>query len=237
MTGEEKNLYDIFTAVPDKYDLINCIFTWGLDKKWRLEAARTCLETRPETILDLCCGTGDLSIRLAQLAAPDTSVTGLDYSQPMLEKAQEKTARLHLKKQPVFIKGDVADLPFPDGHFDCIGISFAFRNLTYKNPLTQRYLAEILRVLKPGGRFVIVESSQSSNLLIRKLDHLYLRTFVRWMGSLISGNKPAYTYLSESARKFYNAEELVDLLIKTGFRKVSVKKLLFGATAIHTAVK
>ena len=237
MVTEKKPLYDIFTAVPGTYDLINCIFTWGLDRKWRLEAARTCLKTHPLKILDLCCGTGDLTIKLANLAAHDTTVIGLDYSQPMLEKAKEKARHLQLKERLTFIQGDVNDLPFPDGDFDCIGISFAFRNLTYKNPLTQRYLAEILRVLKPGGRFVIVESSQPPNPLIRKLDHLYLRTIVRWTGSLLSGNKPAYTYLSESARRFYDVEELGDLLIKTGFSKFSAKRFLFGATAIHTVVK
>ena len=237
MAGKKKPLYDIFTAVPGKYDLINCIFIWGLDARWRLEAAQTCLKTHPSEILDLCCGTGDLTIKLAQLATLDTTVIGLDYSQPMLERAKEKTSHLRLKKQPMFTQGDVADLPFPDGNFDCIGISFAFRNLTHKNQLTQRYLAEILRILKPGGRFIIVESSQPPNPLIRKLDHIYLRTFIRWIGFLLSGNKPAYTYLSESTQKFYYAEELGDLLIKAGFSKFSVKRLLFGAVVIHTAVK
>jgi demethylmenaquinone methyltransferase/2-methoxy-6-polyprenyl-1,4-benzoquinol methylase len=94
-----------------------------------------------------------------------------------------------------------------------------------------------VRVLKKGGRFVIVESSQPPNKLIRKLDHLYLRTFVRRMGTLLSKNKAAYDYLTQSAGKFYTAEELADLLVKAGFSAVSVKRLLFGATAIHVAVK
>jgi demethylmenaquinone methyltransferase/2-methoxy-6-polyprenyl-1,4-benzoquinol methylase len=234
---EKKPLYDIFTAVPGRYDLINRIFTWGQDRKWRLKATRLCLETQPKTILDLCCGTGDLAIGLAQLAPPDAIVIGLDYSPPMLEQAKEKASRSLLNCQLTFVHGDVTDLPFPDGYFDCIGISFAFRNLTYKNPKTERYLAEILRVLKKNGQFVIVESSQPPNPLIRKLDHLYLRTFVRWMGSFLSKNKPAYVYLTESARNFYTAEELGDLLIKTRFSKVTVKRLFFGATAIHVAVK
>ena len=177
MVTEKKPLHNIFTAVPDRYDLINRIFTWGLDKRWRLKAARLCLETQPDTILDLCCGTGDLAIRLAQLAASSTKVVGLDYSPPMLEKAAEKAKHLLLKAELNFVHGDVNDLPFPNEYFDCIGISFAFRNLTYKNPNTPRYLSEIVRVLKNGGQFVIVESSQPPNKFIRKLDHLYLRTF------------------------------------------------------------
>ena len=237
MVTEKKPLHDIFTAVPGRYDVINRIFTWGLDEKWRLKAVRLCLETHPKTILDLCCGTGDLSVKLAQSADSLVKVVGLDYSLPMLKKAEEKANQLQLKTALIFVHGDVNDLPFPDGYFDCIGISFAFRNLTYKNPNTPHYLSEIVRVLKNGGRFVIVESSQPPNRFIRKLDHLYLSTFVRWMGTSLSKNKPAYTYLTESARNFYTAEELSDLLAQAGFSKISVKRLLFGATAIHVAVK
>jgi demethylmenaquinone methyltransferase/2-methoxy-6-polyprenyl-1,4-benzoquinol methylase len=131
----------------------------------------------------------------------------------------------------------VSNLPFPNGHFDSIGISFAFRNLTYKNPKTQNYLEEVVRVLKPGGEFVIVESSQPPNRVIRKIVHLYLRLFVYRVGYWISKNKPAYRYLSESARHFYTAGELADLLMNVGFKQVSVKQLLFGAAAIHLAVK
>jgi demethylmenaquinone methyltransferase/2-methoxy-6-polyprenyl-1,4-benzoquinol methylase len=237
LVTEQKPLHEIFTAVPDRYDLINRIFTWGQDKRWRLQAARLCLATQPNKILDLCCGTGDLAILLAQLAGSSTEVIGLDYSPPMLEKASEKASRAELKTQLNFIHGDVGDLPFPDEYFDCIGISFAFRNLTYNNPNTPRYLAEIVRVLRKGGHFVIVESSQPPNKLIRKLDQFYLRTFVCWMGTFLSKNKAAYNYLTESASKFYTAEELADLLAKAGFSAVSVKRMMFGATAIHVAAK
>ena len=237
MVTEQKSLHEIFTAVPDRYDLINRIFTCGQDKRWRLKAVRLCIATQPDKILDICCGTGDLAIRLAQLASPLTEVIGLDYSLPMLEKATEKAGRAQLEAKLNFIHSDVDDLPFPDGYFDCIGISFAFRNLTYNNPNTPGYLAEIVRVLKKGGHFIIVESSQPPNKLIRKLDHFYLRTFVRWMGTFLSKNKAAYNYLTESASKFYTSEELADLLAKAGFNAVSVKRLFFGATAIHVAVK
>lgn len=237
MVSEKKPLHSIFTAVPGRYDLINRIFTFGLDEKWRLKATRQCLESQPKRILDLCCGTGDLAIRLVKMADSDATVVGLDYSLPMLEIARGKASHFTLKNSITFIHGDVTDLPFPDECFDCIGISFAFRNLTYKNPRTQRYLSEIVRVLKKGGRFVIVESSQPPNAIFRALDHFYLRTFVRWMGSSLSRNKPAYKYLTESASKFYTAEELSDLLVNAGFSKVSIRRLLFGATAIHMAVK
>jgi demethylmenaquinone methyltransferase/2-methoxy-6-polyprenyl-1,4-benzoquinol methylase len=187
--------------------------------------------------MDLCCGTGDLSVWLARLAPAGTEVVGLDYSLPMLTRAKEKVARFPLKTDVTFIHGDVGDLPFPNGYFDSIGISFAFRNLTYKNPKTEFYLSEVVRVLKPGGEFVIVESSQPPNRVIRQIVYIYLRLFVYGVGSWISKNKPAYKYLSESARHFYTAGELTDLLMAAGFKQVILKRLFFGAAAIHVAVK
>ena len=187
--------------------------------------------------MDLCCGTGDLAIWLARLAKPGTEVIGLDYSLPMLKLANEKATPSLFKTRLSFIHGDVNDLPFPDGHFDSIGISFAFRNLTYKNPHMERYLKEVVRVIKPGGEFVIVESSQPSNRLIRALVHAYERWFVYYAGYWITQNRPAYKYLSESAQRFYTAEELANLLIAAGFKKVDVKHLFFGVAAIHIAVK
>jgi demethylmenaquinone methyltransferase / 2-methoxy-6-polyprenyl-1,4-benzoquinol methylase len=237
MVTEKKPLHKIFTAVPGSYDLINTIFTFGMDKGWRIKAARLCLQTQPAKILDLCCGTGDLSVDLARLAPSTAKVTGLDYSETMLEKAKEKAAQAELKAELNFVHGDVGDLPFPNEYFDSIGISFAFRNLTYNNPNTPKYLSEIVRVLKNGGQFVVVESSQPPNKLFRTLDHFYLRTFVRSMGTIISKNREAYFYLTDSASKFYTAEELSDLLVRAGFSAVSIKRMMFGATAIHVAVK
>jgi len=171
-------LYHIFTRIPDRYDMINHVITLGMDSGWRNRTAMTCLQDRPKRILDICCGTGDLATTIAKLAQYTPEITGADYSQPMLEIAAAKARSLPEGKDVRFINADVAQLPFADGYFDCIGISFAFRNLTYKNPNTQSYLNEILRVLKPGGRFVIVESSQPKTAFIRFFDHLYLRTWV-----------------------------------------------------------
>jgi len=234
---QNKPLHRMFTEVPQRYDLINRIITWGLDRRWRLKAARECLSLHPRKVLDLCCGTGDLAINLARLAGNDVELSGVDYSQPMLEIAIKKTERLAKGKRISFIYADAANLPFPEGHFDCIGISFAFRNLTYKNPWTQHYLAEMLRVLSPDGRFIIVESGQPNAKLIRKLFHLYLRWFVPRLVYLLHGNRGAYYYLAESAARFYTSEELRGLLVTAGFRQVSFYPLFFGATAIYVAVK
>ena len=233
---QKRPLYDMFTAVPRRYDLVNHLITLGLDKRWRGKAARQCLSLKPKRILDLGCGTGDLAINLIRLAEYDIEVTGLDYSQPMLEIATKKAGTLSLKK-PSFVQGDAANLPFPNGYFDCVGISFAFRNLTYKNPLAPRHLAEVLRVLSPDGRFVIVETSQPKSKVIRQLFHLYLRGWVYRMGTLVSGNKGAYHYLSESAARFFTTHELEKFLLAAGFRQVSSRPLFFGAVNLCVAVK
>ena len=232
-----KPLHGMFTSIPHRYDLINHITTWGLDKRWRNKAARECLKSKPARVLDLCCGTGDLAINISKLADDGVEVAGVDYSQPMLDIATKKANLLSGEKKISFVNGDAADLPFPDGYFDCIGISFAFRNLTYKNPLVQQHLREIFRVLSAGGRFVIVETSQPKSKLIRGIYHLYLRWFVFKMGYLFSGNKQAYKYLAESAARFYTSEEIADMLIETGFRRVSFQPFLWGVVGIHVAIK
>ena len=224
-------------AVPPRYDLINRVITWGQDNGWRLLAARECLDSSPKRLLDICCGTGKLAIDMAGIAGSSTRIVGVDFSLPMLELAVTETGRSNSGERVSFVHGDAAALPFPDGHFDCVGIAFAFRNLTYKNPLTLRYLAEIARVLRPGGRFVIVESSQPRVRLIRKLFHLYLRTFVFRLGYLLSGNRGAYRYLAESAARFYTPDELRKLLLSSGFSRFLSRPLMFGTVAIHIAVK
>lgn len=232
-----KHLHGIFTAVPHRYDLVNHVITFGLDARWRRRAASACLTDRPRKLLDLCCGTGDLAIHLARLSAGDTLITGLDYSRPMLEIAGLKAEKRGLRDKVSFIHGDVASLPFPDGHFDSIGISFAFRNLTYKNPLAERYLAEIFRILAPEGKFVIVESSQPKLGIVRRLFHLYLRWFVFRAGYWLSGNRVAYQYLAESARRFYGPDEVKSMLLSVGFKEVSYRPLLLGAAGISVAGK
>lgn len=224
----------MFTAVPPRYDLVNRLITWGMDKKWRRQAVLECLAGKPNRMLDLGCGTGDLAINVAKIAG-DVEVTGLDYSEPMLEIARKKSETLTNK--PEFVQGDASKMPFSDGSFDCVGISFAFRNLTYKNPLAQFHIAEVLRVLGPGGRFIIVESSQPKSKFIRTLYHAYLRGYVSHIGWRVSGNKGAYHYLSESAARYYSPGDLEELLLKAGFSKVTYRPLFFGAAGITVAIK
>jgi demethylmenaquinone methyltransferase/2-methoxy-6-polyprenyl-1,4-benzoquinol methylase len=234
-TRQSQPLHGMFTAVPPRYDLVNRIISLGLDNRWRRRAARVCLEGKPRRILDLGCGTGDLAIEIARMSGEDAEITALDYSLPMLERARQKAASAGVEKKVNFVHGQATQIPFPDGHFDCVGISFAFRNLTYKNPLCQPHLAEVKRVLKGGGRYVIVESSQPQNPLIKTLFHLYIRAVIGPAGTLLSGNKGAYRYLTESMTGFYAPPEVSDMLAAVGFKTISYRPLLFGAAGMHVA--
>ena len=235
LSEKPEPLHGMFTAVPPRYDLVNRIVTLGLDERWRRLVAAVCLENKPERVLDLGCGTGDLTINIARMAEESVQITGLDYSLPMLERARKKAARAGVGEKVKFVHGDATKIPFPDGHFDCVGISFAFRNLTYKNPLCLPHLAEVKRVLKPGGRYIIVESSQPENRVVKTLFHLYLRVLVGPVGILLSGHKDAYRYLAESISRYYSPEEVREMLLTAGFRSVDYRPLLFGAVGLHVA--
>ena len=224
-------LQKMFMAVPPSYDFLNRLLTFRLDERWRKHAVKRILEAKPGRILDLCTGTGDLAIRLRALALEGAQITALDYSAPMLEVARQKAQRAG-RPNIEFVEGDVAAMPFADQSFDAVGIAFAFRNLTFKNPDTDTFLSEILRVLKPGGRFVIVETSQPKSWLIRKLAHLYLRYITVALGGLISGHRGAYHYLAHSAINYYDAEGVRDLLLQAGFSQVTYKLFLTGVAGV-----
>ncbi|MFC1640260.1 ubiquinone/menaquinone biosynthesis methyltransferase [Gemmatimonadota bacterium] len=227
----------MFDSVPDRYDLLNRILTLRMDERWRKRAARMCLECGPSRILDLCCGTGDLALHICRLADGPLEVVGLDYSAGMLETAGKKARRSNSTVPLNFVEGDAGSMEFPDGYFDVVGIAFAFRNLTWKNPLKDAALAEVRRVLRPGGRFVIVETSQPRNRLLRIGFHVYLTTAVATLGGLISGHGGAYRYLAESARRFYDAAEVSAMLSEAGLETTALITLLGGAAAIHVVTK
>ncbi len=229
-------LHDMFAAVPARYDLLNRVLTWGFDERWRRQVAHECLDGCPGPVLDLCCGTGDLALHMVKLSE-GRMVVGLDFCEPMLEIAREKALARGLNREVSFVNGNAASLPFPNGHFAAIGISFAFRNISYRNPLRQQYMTEIARVLARGGKCVIVETSQPRNPLLRGVYHLYLKTVVPGVGGGLSGHREAYRYLAESARRFFKPEEVSNMLIKAGFQDAQFRPLLGGVSALHVATR
>lgn len=228
-------LQKMFSEVPATYDLINRLFTLRLDQAWRKIAAKECMRENPRLVLDLCTGTGDLALSMAGQARPGMHIAAVDFSLPMLLEGRLKFVAPG--QRVGFVLGDVGKLPFREGSFDAIGIAFAFRNLVYKNRERDKYLSEILRVLSPGGKLVIVETSRPRSPLVRLLFHWYMRTAVSFLAGLISGRGAAYKYLAHSAINFYSSGDLSDLLESAGFRRVQYRTFLFGVCALHLAYR
>ena len=217
-------------------DLLNRLLTLRLDERWRAGAAVVCLADNPRRVLDLCTGTGDLAVRLARHGPGPDHIAALDFSVPMLAAARRKAEKRNVPGIG-FIEGDAAALPFLDSAFDTVGIAFAFRNLAFRHPLKDRFLAEILRVIRPGGRFVIVETSQPGNRVFRSLYHAYLAAMAGRLGGVLSGHRGAYRYLAYSAIHFSGPDELVRMLKGAGFSEARHTALLGGVAGITVAVK
>ncbi len=214
------------------YDAANAFLTLGLDGRWRSAAARGILASKPERILDVCCGTGSLSVELHRLSGGRAAVTGLDFNEAMLSKARAKSSAV------TFVRGEADALPFPDGTFDALAVSFAARNLKYGGKSLLKYFREFHRVLRPGGSFVNIETSQPGGRFIRSLFH----AFVRLMTSVLvrflpPEHKAAYGFLAGTIAAFDTPEELSKSILAAGFSKVETRPLMFGAIAIHQATK
>jgi demethylmenaquinone methyltransferase/2-methoxy-6-polyprenyl-1,4-benzoquinol methylase len=225
-------LQKIFDEVAPTYELVNRVLTLGLDRRWRKNAARAAVKNGGQLWLDVCSGTGEMAQNLARLASPGVKVVALDFSPAMLQKASKKPW-----ERAAFVRADVKSLPFPSDRFDLITISFATRNINLSRDLLRDAFQEFRRVLKPGGRFVNLETSQPRSAIARKVFHLYVRAVVKPVGYGLSGSRAGYAYLASTIPRFYDAEDLSGLLRQAGFQTVGFRCLFFGAAAIHTAFK
>lgn len=215
------------------YELVNHILTFGLDVLWRRRAARIAAALGGSQWADMCTGTGEMAAYLSRLAPSGTTVHAVDFSQPMLDMARKKPEAQNI----VFVVSDVKALDFPDDSLDLITISFATRNINLNRDVLTQTFAEFYRVLKPGGRFINLETSQPPSRLIRRLFHAYVKLVVKPVGGLISGANKGYVYLRHTIPRFHPPEELSDILGQAGFQDVTFKRLMFGIAAIHQGVK
>lgn len=228
-----KGIQQIFLKIPRTYEMINHLLTFGLDVIWRRKAALEAIAGKGSQWIDMCTGTGEMAANLRQLAQKNTMLVSTDFSLPMIRKNFEKTESNHID----FILADVKFLPFRDMTFDLATISFATRNINISRDILIRCLHEFYRILKSGGRFINLETSQPSSNFLRRLFHLYAKFFVRSFGQFISGSRSGYAYLSHTIPRFYNADELADIVRQAGFVKVTFTRMLKGIAAIHKAVK
>lgn len=238
-------LKDFYNDIFSTYDRVNRLFTFGQDVSWRRKAARQCLRSDPESVLDLCTGTGDFILEMASmslLAGRSPEFTGYDFSPAMLEEARRKIDLLRKREGErippvIFREGDVAGMPFKKESFDAVGITFGIRNLVYENSNAEKHLSEIYRVLRRDGRFIILESCRPENRIWRLLNNFYLRFFLPYLGALISGNLKAYSYLARSSMNYYSITEMGSILESAGFRIVTGRILFMGSVMLLEAEK
>ncbi len=222
----------IFSQIADKYDLFNAMASLGIDRSWRRELVRACALTPASRALDLASGTGDVAFALANLGKP-AEVVATDFVPEMLAVAEHKAADKPAAVPVLFSVADAQDLPFEDASFDVATVAFGVRNF----PDRERNFAEVLRVLKPGGRYVILEFSRPPFAPWRALYHVYLRHAIPAIGGVLTGDRAGFVYLNDSIRQFPTQAELAAELRAAGFHVVSWKDMSGGIVALHTAVK
>ncbi|MHA2143060.1 MAG: ubiquinone/menaquinone biosynthesis methyltransferase [Candidatus Thorarchaeota archaeon] len=228
-----KGVQRIFSQVSHTYETINHLLTFGLDVFWRRKASRLAAKGGGKRWLDVCSGTGETAAYLQKHANGRVSVVTADFSLPMIRVAANK----HGAKQIAMTLADAKQLPYPDNTFDLVIISFATRNINKSREGLLEYLREFRRVLKSGGRFINLETSQPESRFIRWLFHLYIRMTVKPLGSLISGSKSGYAYLSYTVPRFYSTEQFARILTEAGFRNSGFEPMTLGLAAIHWAKK
>jgi demethylmenaquinone methyltransferase/2-methoxy-6-polyprenyl-1,4-benzoquinol methylase len=218
----------MFDRIAGVYDLMNTAMTAGMHHRWRERAANLAELEPGERALDVCCGTGDLAFELARRVGPAGSIVGCDFSERMLElarrKAEERGAR-----QVRFEWADAIELPYPDRTFDAATVGFGARNLAD----LERGVDQLLRVLKPGGRLVILEITQPRRPPLSTFYSLWFDRIVPLLGG-IAGDRAAYTYLPESVRRFPSPLGLAELIAARGFERVKYRVLAGGIIAIHS---
>ncbi|MEP6818875.1 MAG: bifunctional demethylmenaquinone methyltransferase/2-methoxy-6-polyprenyl-1,4-benzoquinol methylase UbiE [bacterium] len=223
---------EMFATIAARYDLLNHLLSGNIDKRWRRLVARTLFVTLSNSearILDVACGTGDLSLTLFERG--QARITGLDFCRPMLAIAAAKAARSG--SNIGFIEGDALDLPFRDRSFEAATIAFGLRNLTS----VEAGFNELLRVLKPGGRVAVLEFSKPKAPVLRSLFRIYFTKLLPRFGGWISGSKSAYEYLPDSVSRFPDQEELVAVMKAAGFAEVSYQNLTGGIAALHLGTR
>ncbi len=235
LRGHERARYvaRMFARISRRYDLLNTVMSGGRHHAWRRMAAETAIGRLSGPALDVATGTGDLAFDLTR--NPSVSdVVGLDFTDEMLSMARRKARRRDLEGRVSFVSGDAHELPFADGRFICATVGFGVRNFI-DMPLA---LSEMARVVRPGGRVVVVEIvPMEGRGPLRWLFPLVFRYVTPWVGALLAGNREAYTYLPESVQVFHNAAGLAALMEQAGLVNVAYRKLALGAVAIHVGEK
>jgi demethylmenaquinone methyltransferase / 2-methoxy-6-polyprenyl-1,4-benzoquinol methylase len=236
-TAASRQVREMFSRIAPRYDLLNHLLSLRFDVLWRKRLARRFAHilTRPDArVLDLCCGTGDLALALADApmvsAAPEPiCLVSADFAHPMLVRAREKAAG-SVRRRLEFVEADALSLPFADATFDLVATAFGFRNLADY----AAGLRELRRILAPGGALAILEFAEPRGALFRHLFRFYFHRVLPAVGAVISGNAQAYSYLPESVARFPSPSELAELMERTGFCEVAFESWTAGIVTLHS---
>lgn len=229
---KEQRVHSVFEKIYKNYDQMNSVISFKQHLKWRKDTMRHMNVQLGDSALDICCGTGDWTIALAEAVGPEGKVVGLDFSENMLQVAEEKKNELRLD-QIELVHGNAMELPFDDNTFDYVTIGFGLRNV----PDYLQTLKEMHRVLKPKGIAVCLETSQPTMLGYRQLYYFYFRYIMPIFGKLFAKSYQEYSWLQESARDFPGMKELAKLFEEAGFVKVFYKPYSGGVAATHIGYK
>ena len=232
---EEKagRVREVFDSVANKYDLMNDLMSFGIHRLWKRQTVELSGVHRDHRVLDLAAGTGDLSARFSGLVGPEGLVVFSDINASMLEQGRERMLNEGRVGNLRYVQADAQYLPFPDNHFDCVTIGFGLRNVTDK----QLALDAIYRVIKPGGRLLVLEFSKPTNKPLEKIYDLYSFTLLPKIGKLVTQDEESYRYLAESIRMHPNQETLKEMMQQAGFERCDYFNQSGGMVAIHRGYK
>jgi demethylmenaquinone methyltransferase/2-methoxy-6-polyprenyl-1,4-benzoquinol methylase len=222
----------LFDTIAPTYDFLNHLLSLRRDFYWRKMAVRELKGVRG-WILDVATGTGDIAIRIIQHNGYQKKVFGLDFSEPMIKRARQKILRKGLLRSIDLSRGDATELPFRENTFGASIIAFGLRNI----PNKEQALFEMIRVIKKGGKVIVLEFTFPRDKLMRKLYPLYFKKFLPWLGGMISGDKGAYAYLPESVTQFPHAEDYEEMLKRSGLEEIRSRRLTFGIASIISGIK
>jgi len=233
--GKDKATYvrETFNAIAGRYDLMNSLMSLGMDKRWRRLAVQKVGAKPGMNILDVCCGTGQLSMELGHVVGSEGNVIGLDFSQKMLEVAEKTLLQVSNPGHIRFVQGNAMKLPFPDHSFDGVTVGWGLRNL----PDLRQGLREMVRTVKPGGKVVSLDMAKPSLLGFKQAYWLYFEKLVPLMGKVWARKASAYQYLHDSAREFPAQEELVRIFAACGLQEARFDNLAGGVVAIVSGTK
>ncbi|MCW5910043.1 MAG: bifunctional demethylmenaquinone methyltransferase/2-methoxy-6-polyprenyl-1,4-benzoquinol methylase UbiE [Cyclobacteriaceae bacterium] len=229
--GKKQQVARMFDSISGRYDFLNHFLSLGIDIRWRRKAVKMLAEGSPQVILDVATGTGDFAIETLKLSP--AQVIGVDISEGMLEVGRQKMKARGYDRVIDLRPGDSENLPFEENKFDAVIVAFGVRN--FEN--LERGLSEMKRVLKPGGRMIVLEFSKPRVFPFKQLYNFYFKFILPKIGRLISRDKAAYTYLPESVQAFPDGPEFVNILGRLGFKQTACKSLTFGISSLYSATK